>query len=273
MKSPISEEIKLKMRLAHLGKKLSEETRRKISEARKGKCMGENHWRWKGGLVKRICQVCGKSFEVYPCVIRIEEGKYCSKKCAGVARKTNPLIMAQMKRSGEAKKGKPTWILGKHHSEESNRKNSEAHKGKPAWNKGLTVETSESVRRTFEKLKGRKLTKDHVRKILTRRTPSSLEEKFLGIINKYNLPYKFTGDGSFMIENCNPDFINVNGDKIAIEVYARFYKNLRFGNKIDEWKKDRANLFMKYGWKIIYFDETEVSDDNVLHTLSKPEMS
>lgn len=36
----------------------------------------------------------------------------------------------------KARKGKPAWNKGKHHSEESKKKMSEAHKGKTTWNKG-----------------------------------------------------------------------------------------------------------------------------------------
>lgn len=78
--------------------------------------------------------------------------------------------------------------------------------------------------RNFNWKNGRKPSKEHIRKSLRRRIPSSLEEKFQKIINKYNLPYKYVGDGSFIIGHYNPDFINVNGEKIAVEVYARYYK-------------------------------------------------
>jgi len=35
------------------------------------------------------------------------------------------------------KTGKPSWMKGKHHTQESNEKNRLAHLGEPAWNKGL----------------------------------------------------------------------------------------------------------------------------------------
>lgn len=40
------------------------------------------------------------------------------------------------RKMGEAKKGKPSHMKGKHHTEEAKRKNSEAHKGKPSPMKG-----------------------------------------------------------------------------------------------------------------------------------------
>ena len=48
-----------------------------------------------------------------------------------------------------------------------------------------------------------------------------LRKRFLKIIidliNKYNLPYKYTGNGKFILGGKNPDFVNVNGEKICEE--------------------------------------------------------
>ncbi len=107
-----------------------------------------------------------------------------------------------------------------------------------------------------------------VAKMLTHRGRTSLETKFQGIIDKNNLPYKFVGDGSFMIGRKNPDFININGEKIAIEVYARYYK-LRHAETIKEWKEERERVFREYGWEAIFFDETQVNESNVLNQLRR----
>ena len=178
------------------------------------------------------------------------------------------------KKAGLANKG------GKR-SKKTRERMSEAQKGNRnslgaiPWNKGLTKETDERVKAQAESIKGHipwnkgkigVYTKEMMKKILGRRIPSSLEEKFQGIIDKHNLPYKYVGNGSFIIENCNPDFINTNNEKIAIEVYARYYK-LRNNTSIDKWKKERAKVFAKYGWQIIYFDEIQVNENNVLATL------
>ena len=82
-----------------------------------------------------------------------------------------------------------------------------------------------------------------------------------------NLPYKYVGDGSFMIENKNPDFINTNGGKIAVEVYADIFKKFSFGD-IGNWKKKREEVFAKYGWRIVFFNESELKKvDEVLDRL------
>lgn len=110
------------------------------------------------------------------------------------------------------------------------------------------------------------LTKEQIRNILRRRIPSCLEKQFQNIINKHNLPYKYVGNGKFFVERFNPDFINTTSEKVAIEVYARYYK-LKRPESIEEWKKKRAEVFKSYGWKLLFFDETEISEKNVLGAL------
>lgn len=156
---------------------------------------------------------------------------------------------------------------GRHHTELSKNKISIAKKGIK-----LTEETKKKIgdshRGKIGYWFGKKLTKEHINKCLKRRIPTSLEDKFQNIINKYNLPYKYVGNGMFFIERFNPDFININGDKIAIEVYARYYKK-RNNISIEDWKTERTNIFNKYGWNIIYFDETQVNDNYVLNILER----
>lgn len=45
---------------------------------------GSNSPSWKGGNLKRICEVCGKEFEVKRSLVKKGGGKYCSHKCQGI---------------------------------------------------------------------------------------------------------------------------------------------------------------------------------------------
>jgi len=111
-----SEETKRKLSEAHKGKILSEETKRKISDAKKGK----NNYFY------------GKSHS--------EE----TKRKIGDAQKGNknhnygksPSEETRRKQS-EASKGENNPNYGKSHSEETKRKISEARKGKKWWNNGF----------------------------------------------------------------------------------------------------------------------------------------
>lgn len=105
-----------------------------------------------------------------------------------------------------------------------------------------------------------------IRKRLQRHDKSSLEIKFEDIINKMGLPYKFVGNGEVIIARKCPDFVNSKGEKIAIEVYYRKHKNM-FRNGLEEWKAERIKLFNKNGWKIIFFDETEIQEEIIINKL------
>lgn len=161
---------------------------------------------------------------------------------------------------------------GKHHSPKT-----EFKKGNIPWNKGIKMgDLSEKQKEKIRKTMKGKMPKnikilhspENIKKALKRRIPTSLEDKFQSIINKYGLPYKYVGDGSFLIDKCNPDFININGEKIAIEVYARMFKNI--GERtVTKWKQQRTRKFRKFGWNIIYFNEIETNEKNVLRTLAQ----
>lgn len=176
-------------------------------------------------------------------------------------------------------------IKGYHHTEETKQKIAKALKGRRAWNKGIHTgmvpstafkkghhprtefkkghHVSKIVREKICKTSlGRKIPKEVIKKRLQWRRPNYLEQKMINIIEKLNLPYKYVGDGNFFIENKNPDFINVNGEKIAFEVYAEIFKKYSFNN-IEKWKRERQETFAKYGWIIEFFNEKEVTEEEV----------
>jgi len=116
--------------------------------------------------------------------------------------------------------------------------------------------------------KGKRFTKEHIKKMMRKRVPTSLEEKFMKIVDEHDLPYVYVGDGSFVLGNCCPDFININNEKIAVEVFCRFYKEID-NRDINKWKEERREFFKKYGWELIFFNEIELTEENVLQELKK----
>ena len=202
------------------------------------------------------------------------------------------------KNSGLAHSGENHPMFGKKQSEESNRKRSltirkrieelgymnspkarekisKALLGKksnyPAYNKGKTYEEIFGIEKANEiknKLtlanKDKKLSPERIRKSLQRREMSYLEIKMNEIIQKNNLPYKFVGNGDFMIERKCPDFVNTNGEKKVIEVFGTRHKNRFRSGGVDSWMKERSELFSKYGYKTIFFNEKEVSSENTV---------
>lgn len=72
-----TKESKLRMRISHKGKKLSEDHKKKIGLAGSG----SKHWNWVGGPVKLICLNCKLLYFVTPS--RIKKSKFCSRYCRG----------------------------------------------------------------------------------------------------------------------------------------------------------------------------------------------
>lgn len=232
-----SDGTKLKMREVHRGKHLSDEHKRKIREATKGREFSDSH---RTNISKARIGI----------IFSDDHKRHIS----------------------ESHKGKIPWIAGRHHTE----KTKEKMKGRV-----ISIETKRKLSQShlgmhcslgteFKKghNKGEKLSRERVKKCLRRHIPSMLEKKFEEIINKHNLPYIYVGDGSFKVGTYNPDFININSKKIAIEVYTRFYKQIDDRN-IEDWKKERSEVFRSYGWDIIYFDEIEVNEEYVLSILGR----
>lgn len=163
------------------------------------------------------------------------------------------------------------------YSEETLKKMSESHKGlvfskthclnisKAAKGKKKSPEAVEKTRRA---LTGRKLSKKHIKKSCRNKRPTSLEKKVIAIIKKNNLPYKYVGDGRFRIGRYNPDFVSVNGEKIAIEVYSPFFKNIGDRNE-RRWRIHRIKSFAEYGWSVIFFREDQLDESNVLFKLKE----
>ena len=184
-------------------------------------------------VVLKKCLTCGKEFTDNPARMKKKETKYCSSKCSGKARRGTKLTEEHKKKIGVAGKGRQN-TLGKHWK----------YPYKRIWSK------------------------ENIKKFLRRRKKSSLEIKTQEIIDKYNLPYKFVGNGDFFIERKNPDFININGEKIAFEVYSKKHKDL-FRGGAEIWKKDRERIFNEYGWTLLFFDGTQVNEQYMLKILTK----
>ena len=125
-----------------------------------------------------------------------------------------------------------------------------------------TEETRKKLRKLLLDYKKTSRYQQAVKKMLGHRGKSSLEARFESIFNELKLPYRFVGDGAFSIERKIPDFINTNGRKIAIEVYYRRHKE-SFRNGLIAWQNERSEVFKKYGWKIVYLDETMANLDKV----------
>lgn len=186
----------------------------------------------------------------------------------------------------ESLKSHPSWNKGLKGEEYlkhfKNRKLNAARIGKPLSDKhkqkigdalrGKLV--SEETKRKMSKnnaryWKGKKFPKEHAQKIREARKyqpthHTKPELKFEEICKKYNLPYRYVGDGKFWIENINPDFVESNGKKIAVEIFGNYWHSPLLNPKLreDRTLPYREKTLKKYGWKLIVFWEDELKNEN-----------
>ncbi|TRZ54256.1 hypothetical protein D4Q76_02745 [archaeon] len=78
--------------------------------------------------------------------------------------------------------------------------------------------------------------------------PTSLENKFINIIRRKNLPYKYVGDGDFIIGGKCPDFIHTGGLKRCIETRPKAATPYWSGCSWEEYERKRIEHFAKHGW-------------------------
>jgi len=222
----------------------------------------KGHIPWHKGMGKMLtCKTCGKKFRDKKWGNKLT---YCSAEC---------------RRNGEWKKLviKNLLMKSEDYTKEIRKKLSGSLKGSKSYlwkggrpkcldcGKQLKAYDAKRCRRCD--LKNRMQNKQYLKNILKRREMSGLEKKLLKIINKFHLPYKFVGNGEFILGTKCPDFINTNGQKIAVEVYWDRHKEKFRKNGLNGWKEERTSIFKEYGWKIIFIEGKKLNEENVLNFL------
>lgn len=81
--------------------------------------------------------------------------------------------------------------------------------------------------------------------------PTSIERKLIEVTSKFELPYKYTGDGTFTIGRRCPDFININSYKIAINANGDYWHQ---NEDAEELRKEYA----KWGWYLAIIWEHDI---------------
>lgn len=96
--------------------------------------------------------------------------------------------------------------------------------------------------------------------------PTKPELKFIEIINKYKLPYKYVGDGKFWLEGLNPDFVNCDGKKICVEIFGEYWHSPLLIPKLSYARTftGRMKIYKKYGWKCIILWESELKNEEII---------
>lgn len=123
-------------------------------------------------------------------------------------------------------------------------------------------DTKEQQRQRFKKLNK---DPDFRRKRLKAlcQKPTRPERQLMKIIEEYNLPYKYVGDGSFIIEGFNPDFINTNGEKHIIEVFGRVWHD----TLVRDWSRTELGRIMtynSYGYRTLVIWDDEMNNEDAI---------
>jgi hypothetical protein len=87
--------------------------------------------------------------------------------------------------------------------------------------------------------------------------PTSLETSFINLSYENELPVKYVGNGSIIINGANPDFICTDGRKLLIEVACRFRHPRNYA-------KQRYKIFSKDGYKTLVVWKSEFKNKNKL---------
>lgn len=92
------------------------------------------------------------------------------------------------------------------------------------------------------------------------RKPNRIEAILLSLLETH-FPncWKYVGDGSFVIDGLNPDFINTNGKKQIIEVFGNYWHKTRVRNYRDT-EQGRISAFAQYGYATLVIWESEFVD-------------
>jgi hypothetical protein len=153
----VSDETREKMRNAKLGRKLSEETKRKVSENHSRHMKGKTH---SDEAKRKISEnnAAHKEDYVHPMQGKhhTDEAKQKMSESRKGVKQTQDTIdkraekLRGQKRSEEFCRAISERLKGKPLSEECKRKLSEVRKGRIPWNKGLKAETDERVAKNVE---------------------------------------------------------------------------------------------------------------------------
>lgn len=200
------------------------------------------------------CLRCDKMFFAPPS----QQRKYCSHTCYA-----------------EAKKG----LINHTQTDEAKEKIKLNHWSRrmQSHRKGMTMEQEYGVTKASELKERIRLNRIQAwenpifaHKVLTKlhARPNGLERILLDICQRYNLPYKYVGDGSFLIGTLNPDFINANGERVALEVFDRAFHDPNYKYRIKEipiyqTEEGRKYYFRQHGWECIIFWDGELKSQTV----------
>ena len=201
-------------------------------------------------------------------------GKSCWNK--GLTKESDIRVAKYAKNISISRKGKSLSEKNKMNIKKSMQKSEKVQKH-IKWLNGVfhkgrkrSIITCQKISNKLKGFKHSEKTKQKIKEARKRQIftmkPNLIENKIIDLINKHNLPYKYVGNGSFKIENMNPDFINVNSLKVCIEVLGCYWHHCPIhcpDSKTPNFtEEDRKIRLKQYGWKLVSIWEHELKEQN-----------
>jgi len=96
-----------------------------------------------------------------------------------------------------------------------------------------------------------------VRKIMKawRMKPNKKEKFLINLIDEHGLPFKYVGDGQFILGGKCPDFLNCNGKRQLIELFGDYFHR-------NDDPKERIDFFKQCGFQTLVIWEHELNDSS-----------
>lgn len=246
-----TEEYKKRLSRICKGRVISEEHRRKISETKKGTCSGKNHPMFGRKHTK----------EARKKMRRRGKGRVKSEETRKKISENNKgRVFSEEHRKRLSIVGK-----GKKQSEEHRRNLSESHKGlmtgekHPLFGKKHTEEAKKKMSKSGQK----KFMDLEFRKKFYKTTaqrPSGPEKRLIPIVKP--LGYEYVGDHKphGWVGGKNPDFINRQKMRI-IELFGDFWHSeKRTGIPEEQHEHERIDFFKQYGYNTLVIWQSELKD-------------
>jgi hypothetical protein len=95
-------------------------------------------------------------------------------------------------------------------------------------------------------------------------SPNNFEKIITQIINLNQLPWKFVGNGKFILAGKNPDFVHTK-EKIVAEAYCDYWKSQK-GMTPEKYIITRKNIFAREGYQTIFIHYHD-NPDTILEKL------
>lgn len=132
----------------------------------------------------------------------------------------------------------------------------------PSWIKKL----SKAQKRLWKIPKERNKRVEATRKALYIK-PTTPERKLIQIINENKFPFRYTGDGSFIINGFNPDFMCTNNENKLIEVFGRVFHDPEQSFMEVPWHRQyfgRMSIYSQLGYKCLILWDDELKNEKLI---------